>query len=329
MRSLARLLRTARALFLARRASRSASFSFSASAVSSSSDMPSNLSCYIMEKVDGLGICRSLSICKPFEETCKQVHRVWSGLPMLITYVCGSAWAQETHADHEAGKFGLHVVGDKVTGCGGCAWGRHRERAELHIGLQCQSDELKGQSWLGGKDDWLVTSDKEYNLKLFNPITHGTRGIPTFSQMQGKDMDVALELRQQAYWGCKPYLQRVVLCRMPRQAGGHMVILIFFWGLMAFVQEGEVSWTSLTRPAGDDVLSGSFHDGDSHYFDAILVDRNVVTVTKAGSILTWDIDERPCNNPKLMIQGPFIEQLQDRPVERGMYIAKSPEGHII
>lgn len=41
-----------------------------------------DLSRYIMDKVDGLGICRSLSICKPFEETCKQVHRVWSGLPM-------------------------------------------------------------------------------------------------------------------------------------------------------------------------------------------------------------------------------------------------------
>jgi hypothetical protein len=292
--------------------------------------LPLDVACYILEKIDGhgLAILRSLSFGKSFKEACKEVYRLWSGVPMLITSVCSSSWAGESDADHEAGKFGLHRVLGWVTGHAGCAWDHyHPERR-----FQCQSDELKGQSWLGGKDDWLVTSDEEYNLKLVNPVTGGTRGLPKFSEMQGTDMDVALELRQRGYWGCKPYVQRVVLCRTPRQAGGYMVIVIFSWGLMAFVQEGEPSWTALTRQEGhDDVLSSSYLGGDRHYFDAILVDGNVVAVTKAGSVLTWDIDKRPCNNPRLMIHGTaYMEgRLDYWPVERVIYIAKSPEGNII
>ena len=61
-----------------------------------------------------------------------------------------------------AGEFGMHDIAEGSS-------------------FQCQSDLLRGHSWVGGKDDWLVTLDPNLNLALVNLINTGFISLPSLA----------------------------------------------------------------------------------------------------------------------------------------------------
>jgi hypothetical protein len=71
-------------------------------------------------------------------------------MPTLITSQPVQDGGLLDEDDLRSGKFGIHVVSKGLSFC-------------------CENKGLKSRCWIGGKDDWLVTTNTSVDVELLNP----------------------------------------------------------------------------------------------------------------------------------------------------------------
>lgn len=91
---------------------------------------------------------------------------------------------------------------------------------------------------MGGKDDWLVTTNGKCELRLVNLIASDTvllRSLSTIKMIEVSEFcDLDLVCNH-----CIHTLRRVVLCRTPSNASGHLAIALFADRLLAYMTKGD------------------------------------------------------------------------------------------
>ena len=97
------------------------------------------------------------------------MHFIFAGLPVLLT----SNPAEDNIQIEEglgAGKFGLHDV---------LAAKSFFLSTLAAKSFSCRNNSLRNRCWIGGKDDWLVITDKACDMKLFNPVVGANVCLPS------------------------------------------------------------------------------------------------------------------------------------------------------
>ncbi|CAL5070467.1 unnamed protein product [Urochloa decumbens] len=159
-----------------------------------------------VDRLDAFSVLRFPAVCKSWAAAFRGTpRRLRSGAPTLLTSCA-------LHGDKEASTtFALHDMS--------CRRSFHAE-----------ADALKNRTWVGGKDDWLVTTDSKCNTELLNPATGGAT------------LCVAP--------GPLYVFQQVALCRTPAHRDGYLAIALFRPCFLAFAAAGDERWTALKNPAG-------------------------------------------------------------------------------
>lgn len=258
------------------------------------SKLPTNMTMKIMQLTGPIGMLSLGATCMSFRHDMKEGRKdmfVQPGMPTIIASSYGEGgWGREEHTG--LGVFSLHDLGKNLS-------------------FECQSDLLRNVSWVGGKNDWLLTSDAQLNLNIMNLVTHEVINLPRISNIP--------EVRSVSTdFGWMPlYFRRVAMCRTPRHHSGYLVAVILSWDIILFTKLGDVSWTLV---AGADVSARGF-------CDIILQDRQFWAVTVDGTIFSWDIDGdlfRP-----VKFTGPMIDEMYRVGSHRRFYLALTEDSHII
>ncbi|KAK8456552.1 hypothetical protein SEVIR_3G036400v4 [Setaria viridis] len=252
---------------------------------------------------DPISVLRFPAACAGWAAACKEnPRRLRSGAPTLL--VSGlDPEGVETEHDVDAGAFGLH----DVSAAGG---GRS---------FLAEAAGLKGRTWIGGKGDWLVTTDYGCNVELFNPITGDRVPLPSFETTRGSELGVPgyLHVSAEDRWH---RILKVTLCQTPAHPGGYLAVALFSGGLLASTAAGDKCWTALKNHAASSRL-------DLSYMDAIVLEGKLFSVNEFGRVYSWDMMNGGTTEPAAVVQGPEIEL--NRHYGRGFYLATSSHGQLL
>lgn len=229
----------------------------------------------VLDHADAVSIIRFPVVCRDWATATKTtwLAHLTSGAPTLLTSSLDPEGC-DIEYDNDKGTFGLHNVGTGKSYYG-------------------ESDGMKNRTWVGGKDDWLVTTAATCSLDLLNLITGVRIPLPSFATIPGVDL-VHVRYRNpgvfvlkrssavEAYFQPLSHrLQRVTLCRTPVHRRGYMAVAIFSYrdspGLIALTAVGDKQWTSLKNPLGLHYLN--------KYMDVSVHQGKVVAVACSGNII--------------------------------------------
>nr|CAB3488501.1 unnamed protein product [Digitaria exilis] len=257
----------------------------------------------VVDHLDPISALRFPAVCTGWAATCKENNPLLrSGAPMLLTSGLDTEGVVTEH-DVDAGAFGLHDV-SATTGSGRSSF----------LG---EAEGLKGRTWIGGKDDWLVTAD--YNL-LLNLVTGDRVPLPPFdaANQQGvKLLDVPgyLHVTSEVHHWHK--ILKVTLCQTPAHLGGYVAVALFSDGLLASTAVGDKCWTVLKNPATASRL-------DLSYMDAIVIKGKLFAVNESGRVYSWDMSSKTME--PAMVQGPEVETTRHY---GGFYLATSTRRQLL
>ncbi|RLM73882.1 uncharacterized protein C2845_PM15G23660 [Panicum miliaceum] len=211
----------------------------SAAAAAPWADLLPELCGLVVDRLDPVSILRFPAACRGWAAACEESPRLRSGAPALLT----SGLDPEGIEVVDAGSFRLHDVS---------AGGRS------FLG---EAAGLKGRTWIGGKDDWLVTTDYACNVELLNPVTGDRVPLPSFGTTQGAKLELPgyLHVSTGDRWH---KILKITLCQTPAHpGGGYLAIALFSDGLLAFTAAGtKKCWTALKNHAAASRLDLSYMD---------------------------------------------------------------------
>ncbi|KAJ1273218.1 hypothetical protein BS78_06G262600 [Paspalum vaginatum] len=249
----------------------------------------------VVDRLDALSVIRFPATCADWSAASSQTPRLRSGAPALLTSgLDPDGYGIEYSV--EAGVFALH---DVATG----------------KSFPGEAEGLKNRTWIGGKDDWLVTTDERCSVELLNPITGVRVPLPSFTTMEGvkvpdhEGLCVAVENRSHTF-------QQVALCQTPAHPGGYLAVALFSSvdGLLAFTAAGDKCWTPLKNPAG-------YHP---QYTDVTVHKGKVLAVVESGDIYSWAMDGTAAE--PTLVPGPEVHV--DPGFKKGFYLAESTGGRL-
>ncbi|CAL4962206.1 unnamed protein product [Urochloa decumbens] len=277
-------------------------------------DIPVDPATDIIKSLDAIDVQNFSATCKQWAKICKYINATClkSGRPMLLT----SQQDQDGNRfedDVKTGKFGIHDVSSKLS-------------------FICMRIGMQRRCWIGGKDDWLVTTNRNFEVELLNPITGASVPIPSFNINQA-DMRVnqcpgmkvndcpTLSVTLDPF---TRFFRRVVLSRTPAHHDGYEAIAIFSDGLLAYTSVVDSGWRVLKNPT-DHV------DGDMNYYpvdfhDAVAFNGRVLAVAEHGSIFAWDMNSNDLTPIQLPEPQLWISEDSKR---RMFYLAISPTGRLM
>ncbi|KAK8456551.1 hypothetical protein SEVIR_3G036300v4 [Setaria viridis] len=218
-----------------------------------------------------------------------------SGLPTLLTSGL-DLYGDDFEYDVEAGTFGLHDVATGKSFYG-------------------EAQRLRNRTWIGGKDDWLVTTDVRCGVELLNPITGERVPLPSFDTI-GKFADpykLCISVDYMLH-----HLQQVALCQTPAHPNGYLAVAMFSSAsldFLAFTADGDEGWTPLKDPSGLGV----------HYTDVTAHNGKVFAVSDYGDIYCWDMNGTDVEFTYL--QGPEFHVSNNNYIRR-FYLATSSGGRL-
>lgn len=276
------------------------------------SNLPSEIWGDIISRIDVLDVMSFSLTCKSLDSVCKQLTTtIKQGTPILLTSQPDEdGWGTED--DLETGKFGLHDVSKYLSFC--C----------VRKGLQCRI-------WLGGKGEWLVTTNTCKDIELLNPITGISFRLPSFGIELGAMDPGSFTEMATVFPPYVRFVRRVVLSRTPSHADGYEAITLFSDGLIAYTTHGQSVWRMLKNP--------SDHDDNVHnyypeiYFDAIVYHGWVFAVDEDGDIFAWNLSDpglRPVQMPTPEIGASEAQSSPNKERhEHVFYLAISPADQLI
>jgi hypothetical protein len=263
----------------------------------------------VTERLDPISILRFPAVCRGWSAACEENPRLRPGAPALLTSGLDTDGC-EIESNVDAGAFGLHDVSGADAG------------GKSFLG---EAEGLKGRTWVGGKDGWLVTTDCGCDVELLNPVTGARVRLPSFATIRGVEVPGYLHVRTTRGGHCHKIL-KVALCRTPAHPDGHLAVALFSQGLLAFTaagagDKGEYRWTALKNPT-------SASRSDVSYMDAIVLDGKLFAVNEVGRIYSWDMDGGATTEPAV-VKGPEIDESSghDNDHDRcGFYLAAASGG---
>ncbi|RLM75549.1 hypothetical protein C2845_PM15G23670 [Panicum miliaceum] len=137
-------------------------------------DLLPELCDHVLDRLDAVSVIRFPAACTAWAAAFRMTPRLRSGTPTLLTSGQDPD-GDDIEYDVEAGSFGLHDV------AGGKSFYGEAQR-------------LKNRTWIGGKDDWLVTTDLRCSVELLNPITGDRVPLPSFTTIRRLEVDDYHEL---------------------------------------------------------------------------------------------------------------------------------------
>ncbi|KAF8660253.1 hypothetical protein HU200_057819 [Digitaria exilis] len=252
----------------------------------------------VVDHLDPISALRFPAVCTGWATTCKENNPLLrSGAPALLTSGLDLEGVVTEH-DVDAGAFGLHDV-SAATGSGRSSF----------LG---EAEGLKGRTWIGGKDDWLVTTDYNLNVELLNLVTGDRIPLPPFDATHH-----GAKLEVQGYFHVTSEVHhwhkiiKVTLCQTPAHHGGYLAIALFSNGFLASTAVGDKCWTVLKNPAAASRL-------DLSYMDAIVIKGKLFAVNESGRVYSWDMSSK--TTEPAMVQGPEVETTRHY---GGFYLATS------
>ncbi|CAL5014475.1 unnamed protein product [Urochloa decumbens] len=225
----------------------------------------------VLDHLDAVSVIRFPAACTTWASASKLQStppRLRSGSPTLLTSGLDPD-GDDVEYDLEAGAFGLHDIATGKSFYG-------------------EAQRLKNRTWVGGKDDWLVTTDLNCGVELLNPITGDTVPLPPFTTIRGLELaadcyELHVAINNQVH-----RLQKVTLCQTPAHPNGYLAVALFSSGSMALVaftaaaaDDGNDRWTLLENPEGAHYL---------RYTDVTVHNGKVLAVADSGNIYSWDMD---------------------------------------
>ncbi|CAL4962202.1 unnamed protein product [Urochloa decumbens] len=240
-------------------------------------------------------------------KTCQSISSIFcftstnAGTLMMIT----SRAAQDGSRVEQGlddGAFGMHTIAE----------GRS---------FDCNHKLLVKRSWIGGKDDWLVTTDGSYDMQLINPITGDVVPLPSFTTVQELHIDTYQDDLHVIYEH-RHIFRRVVLCQTPSSPNGHFAIALFDDGLMACTARGQPDWKLFTHPT--QLFSGCYTDYPEVFLDAVVHQGHVIAVNEGGYMYSWSMDD-PEAYPSKVTPPEFSEEHDTRVC----YLATSPNNQLL
>ncbi|RCV18049.1 hypothetical protein SETIT_3G269300v2 [Setaria italica] len=235
-------------------------------------ELPTKICGGIISRIDVLDVMSFSSTCKSLQLVCKTLR--------ATVLKSGNGWGIED--DLKTGKFGLHDVSNALSFC-------------------CVNEVLQHRIWLGGKGDWLVTTNTSLDLELLNTITRTKVPLPSFgNNLSGIELPSYRELTV-IFSPFSHDVRRVVLSQMPSHADGYEAITLFSNGLLT-------------------------HTAQEVFLDVIVNHGLVIAVEEDGDIFASDMsgmDLTPVQLP-MPKTTPSEEEL-----ERVLYLAISPSNQLI
>ena len=211
-------------------------------------NLPLDVCHRILDLLDAFGILNFPLVCRPWANVYAENRRLQPGAPTLLSSPSDNGW--EIPDDCERGLFFIHNI-------------LSREPFLVEV------DGMRYGSWIGGKEEWLVTTTmRDSCVRLLNPITGRCIPLPDYLLSQSSS-------------------DHVQLCRTPTEAGGYFAIAITFREL-SYTMAGCDHWITLEKPIGYWL----------DYSDAILHRGKIIAICRNGDLWSWDLD-RGGRNPKL------------------------------
>ncbi|CAM0152103.1 unnamed protein product [Urochloa decumbens] len=277
-------------------------------------DIPVDPSTDVISRLDAIDILNFSATCRQWATICKNIDANFlkSGRPMLLTSQPDQDGTRYKD-DVRTGKFGIHDVSKKLS-------------------LSCERVGLQRRYWIGGKDDWLVTTNTKFAVELLNPITGSTIPLPSLNKNQaGIKVNGCSRLHMcicpilsVTFDPFTCFIQRVVLTRTPSQHNGYEAIAIFSFGLLAYTSDGEDVWKVLRNPTDNDDGGFNYYPVDFH--DAVNFNGRILAVDEGGSIFAWDHHSEDLSPVKL--PAPDV-QLDDDSKRKMFYLAISPTSRLM
>uniref|UniRef100_K4AJI1 KIB1-4 beta-propeller domain-containing protein n=1 Tax=Setaria italica TaxID=4555 RepID=K4AJI1_SETIT len=161
-------------------------------------------------------------------------------------------------------KFGLHDISNALSFC-------------------CLNEGLQRRIWLGGKGDWLVTTNTSLYMELLNPITRTKVPLPSFgNNLSGIELPSYRELSVIfPPFACD--VRRVVLSRTPSHADGNEAIALFSDGLLTYTARGENIWRLLKNPIDHDDNAYNYYP--EVFLDVIVYHGWVIACEEDGPVI--------------------------------------------
>ncbi|PUZ49241.1 hypothetical protein GQ55_7G310700 [Panicum hallii var. hallii] len=262
-------------------------------------DLLPELCDHVLDHLDAVSAIRFPAASTAWAAASRMTPRLRSGTPTLLTSGLDPD-GYDVEYDVEAGTFGLHDVAGGKSFYGEAQW-------------------LKNRTWIGGKDDWLVTTDLRCSVELLNPITGDRVPLPSFTTIRRLEVADYYELHV-AVNNRLHLFQQVKLCQTPAHPNGHLAVALFSsgpLGLLAFTAHGDEGWTPLMNPAEVHYLK---------YTDATVHDGKVVAVAESGDIYSWDMMDGTTTEPTLLPRPEIHHVSYD--LRRGFYLAASSGGQL-
>ncbi|RCV18670.1 hypothetical protein SETIT_3G320900v2 [Setaria italica] len=218
--------------------------------------LPTEIWGEIISRIDVLVVMSFSSTCKSLESVCKTLGAtiLKSGSAILVTsQLDQDGWGVED--DLKTGKFGLHDVSNTLSFC-------------------CVNEGLQRRIWLGGKGDWLVSTNPSLDVPLpsFGNNLHGIE-LQSYRELSVIFPPFARDIR------------RVVLSRTPSHADGYEAIALFSDGLLTYIAEGENVWRVLKNPTDHDDNAYNYYLEVS--LDVIVYHGWVIAIEEDGDIFAW------------------------------------------
>jgi hypothetical protein len=249
----------------------------------------------VLDRLDAVGVLRFPAACTAWAAASKMAPRLTSGSPVLLT----SGLDLFGDDDVEPGTFGLHDVATGKSFYG-------------------EAQRLQNRTRIGGKDDWLVTTDKRCGVELLNPITGDSVPLPSFDTI-GEIEDPPNELCIYVDYMVHQ-LQQVALCQTPAHPNGYLAVALFSSNLsdfLAITADGDESWTPLKEPS---------ELGGVHYMDVTAHNGKVIAVCVYGEIYCWDMNGGT-DVEFTHLRGPEIHRSNGDGIRR-YYLATSSGGRL-
>ncbi|KAL6844453.1 hypothetical protein ACP4OV_026126 [Aristida adscensionis] len=234
-------------------------------------DLLPELCSLVLDRLDAFDLLRFAAVCKPWAAACKATsrHHLRPGAPTLLT--------SGLHPNDAATTFALH---DVSTG--------NSFHAAAAAGLG------GGRWWVGGKDDWLVTTDGDCNVELLHPGTGDRIRLPPFTTIPTAKLEKTLLSIEKPR--CVYAFQQVRLCRTPAHPDGYFAVAQFGHAFLAFTVAGDEGWTPLRNHL----------QGYVAYEDAIAHGGKIFAVSWDGDVFYWSIDGGAGDHPAVVHAPPEL-----------------------
>ncbi|KAK3143524.1 hypothetical protein QOZ80_4AG0301380 [Eleusine coracana subsp. coracana] len=126
----------------------------------------------VADRLDGFSVLSFPAVCKSWAAAYTEEPGVRSGFPTMLTSGLDRTSNAYTVYDYEEGVFALHDVSTAKS-------------------FSAAADGLMCRCWVGGKDDWLVTTDADCQIELLNPVNGALSSspLPSFDTIHGVKVD--------------------------------------------------------------------------------------------------------------------------------------------